>query len=87
MKQVHWQHSNHFVHYGGAGLDMLAPQTMGFLQDFDGGFRFDDVARAKSDKELVVQLARRIFDQTNPKPFSTGLLGDVQWVPCDGIHV
>ncbi|WP_126221036.1 three-Cys-motif partner protein TcmP [Burkholderia vietnamiensis] len=70
MKQVHWQHSNHFVHYGGAGLDMLAPQTMGFLQDFDGGFRFDDVARAKSDKELVVQLARRLFDQTNPKPFS-----------------
>ncbi|WP_321945234.1 three-Cys-motif partner protein TcmP [Paraburkholderia sp. J10-1] len=70
MKQVHWQHSNHFVHYGGAGLDMLAPQTMGFLQDFDGGFRFDDVARDKSDKELVVQLARRIFSQSEPKAFS-----------------
>ena len=70
MKQVHWQHSNHFMHYGGAGLNMLAPQTMGFLQEFDGGFKFDDVARAKSDKELVIQLARRIFEQPGPKPFS-----------------
>lgn len=70
MKQVHWQHSNHFVHYGGAGLDMLAPQTMGFLQEFDGGFRFDEVARAKSDKELVVQLAKRVYTQRTPMPFS-----------------
>ncbi|MGT2476646.1 three-Cys-motif partner protein TcmP [Paraburkholderia terrae] len=70
MKQVHWEHSHHFVHYGGAGLDMLAPPTMGFLQDFDGGFRFDDVARDKSDKELVVQLAKRIFTQSSPKTFS-----------------
>jgi three-Cys-motif partner protein len=70
MKQVHWQHSNHFVHYGGAGLDMLAPQTMGFLQEFDGGFRFDDVAREKSDNELVIQLAKRVFTQIYPKSFS-----------------
>ncbi|UIF90059.1 three-Cys-motif partner protein TcmP [Cupriavidus sp. UYPR2.512] len=70
MKQVHWRHSNHFMHYGGAGLNMLAPQTMGFLQEFDGGFRFDDVARTRSDKELVIQLARRIADQTAPKSFS-----------------
>lgn len=70
MKEVHWQHSNHFIHYGGAGLNMLAPQTMGFLQEFDGGFKFDDVARSRSDKELVSQLARRIFDQSVPKSFS-----------------
>ncbi|NSX02755.1 three-Cys-motif partner protein TcmP [Cupriavidus gilardii] len=70
MKQVHWMHSNHFMHYGGAGLNMLAPQTMGFLQEFDGGFKFDDVARAKSDKELVIQLARHIHDHPGPRPFS-----------------
>lgn len=70
MKQVHWQHSNHFMHYGGAGLNMLAPQTMGFLQDFDGGFRFDDVARTRSDKELVTQLARHIRGQSTPGSFS-----------------
>jgi hypothetical protein len=36
---------------------------MGFLQEFDGGFRFDDVARDRSNKELVEQLAVRIFDK------------------------
>jgi three-Cys-motif partner protein len=71
MKQVHWQHSNHFVHYGGAGLNMLAPHTMGFLQEFNGGFRFDDVARSRSDGELVEQLAARIFDQPATVAFST----------------
>lgn len=70
MKQVHWMHSNHFMHYGGAGLNMLAPQTMGFLQEFDGGFKFDDVARAKSDKELVIHLARHIHDHPGPRSFS-----------------
>lgn len=45
MKQVHWQHQNHFIHYGGAGLDMLAPHTMGFRQEFTGGF-WDGVAVA-----------------------------------------
>lgn len=71
MKQVHWQHSNHFVHYGGAGLNMLAPHTMGFLQEFDGGFRFDDVARSKCDRELIEQLAARIFDQPHAVEFAT----------------
>ncbi|MCA8273604.1 three-Cys-motif partner protein TcmP [Burkholderia sp. AU30280] len=71
MKQVHWQHHNHFVHYGGAGLNMLAPQTMGFLQEFDGGFKFDEVARAKTDSELVIQLARRIFDQPGSRSFAS----------------
>ncbi|WP_207000024.1 three-Cys-motif partner protein TcmP [Trinickia mobilis] len=61
MKSVHWKLSNHFVHYGGAGLNMLAPHTMGFLQDFDGGFRFDDVARGKSDEALTQQLAEFVF--------------------------
>ncbi|BCQ21904.1 three-Cys-motif partner protein TcmP [Caballeronia sp. NK8] len=61
MKGVHWKLSNHFVHYGGPGLNMLAPHTMGFLQEFDGGFRFDDVARGKSDEALTLQLAQFIF--------------------------
>jgi hypothetical protein len=70
MKQVHWLHSSHFKHCGGAGLDMLAPQTIGFPQEFDGGFRFDDVVHARSDEELLEQLGRRIFDQGRPKSFS-----------------
>lgn len=67
MKQVHWQNHNHFVHYGGAGLDMLAPQTMGFMQEFDGGFKFDDVAQTKSDNELFEQLGQRLSGNVLPQ--------------------
>jgi three-Cys-motif partner protein len=70
MKQVHWLHSNHSVHYGGPGLNMLAPHTMGFMQDFDGGFSFDDVARDMSDKALHTELGQRIFAEAKPTTFA-----------------
>jgi three-Cys-motif partner protein len=71
MKQVHWQHHNHFVHYGGAGLNMLAPQTMGFRQEFDGGFAFDDVAQASSDKALFGHLDKYIHAHRQPQTVGT----------------
>lgn len=66
MKQVHWKHQNHFVHYGGAGLDMLATHTMGFRQDFNGGFQFDDVALSESTNALVQQLATNVYVRNVP---------------------
>ncbi len=66
MKQVHWTFQNHFVHYGGAGLDMLAPHTMGFRQEFTGGFQFDDVALRQSNQALMGQLAGRICALQEP---------------------
>jgi hypothetical protein len=53
MKQVHWAKQNCFLHYGGAGLNMLATPMMGFRQEFNGGFRFDDVAQAHSFAALT----------------------------------
>jgi hypothetical protein len=66
MKQVHWHHQNHFVHYGSAGLNMLASHTMGFRQQFDGGFQFDDVARHQSGSALFGQLATNIYARSDP---------------------
>lgn len=66
MKQVHWQHQNCFVHYGGAGLDMLASHTMGFRQEFNGGFRFDDVAVHESASALFQQLGENVFARSQP---------------------
>ena len=79
MKQVHWRHQNHFLHYGAAGLDMLAPHTMGFLQEFDGGFRFDDVAHTHSTAALRTQLASRIRQWDEPRSFA-----DVFASTCNG---
>lgn len=66
MKQVHWQHQNHSIHYGGAGLNMLASHMMGFRQDFTGGFQFDDVALCQSAEVLPQQLAMHIFERCQP---------------------
>ncbi len=71
MKQVHWQYQNHFVHYGGAGLNMLAPHTMGYMQKFDGGFCFDDIAKSSSDVALAEQLAEHIFGVNRPQTVAT----------------
>lgn len=79
MKQVHWEHHNHFMHYGGPGLDMLAPHTMGFRQEFTGGFRFDDVAHHESSKALREQLAARIYELNQPKTF-----GEIFAATCNG---
>ena len=89
MKQVHWRFQNHFVHYGGAGLDMLAPHTMGFRQEFTGGFQFDDVALHASNSALIQQLALNIalrptsvrigelFSSTcNTSPATAGMYND-----------
>lgn len=79
MKQVHWGFQNHFMHYGRAGLDMLAPHTMGFMQEFDGGFRFDDVAKSESMKALKEDLGTRIFSFSEPKTF-----GQIYAETCNG---
>jgi three-Cys-motif partner protein len=66
MKQVHWKHQNHSIHYGGPGLDMLATHVMGFRQEFTGGFLFDDVALRLSSDALVKQIAENIYERSRP---------------------
>lgn len=67
MTEVHWEHNNYFIHYGGAGLDMF--QIIGYDPDYDTtylgqsvlGFEFDDVARKSSVSALMEQIPRRIY--------------------------
>ncbi len=62
MTKVHWQHNNHFIHYGGAGINMF--HALGYSpskdDDFSGqlslDFRFDDVAKDQSVRSLMEQL-------------------------------
>lgn len=66
MTEVHWKNHNHFIHYGGAGLDMF--QMMGYDPESDLchtgqsrlGFEFDDVARRQSIAALREQFPRRL---------------------------
>jgi three-Cys-motif partner protein len=61
MTQLHWNHHNHFMHYGKAGLDML-----GYTPKFDFEeqgyltFAFDSQARQVALASLMHDLPRRI---------------------------
>lgn len=67
MTEVHWDNHNHFIHYGGAGLDMF--QIIGYDPDYDSafrkqielGFEFDEVARKASIRILMEQIPRLIY--------------------------
>lgn len=67
MTQVHWTQNNHFIHYGGAGLQMF--QALGYDPVYDGAargqtslaFQFDDMARTASVAALSTQLPRIIY--------------------------
>lgn len=66
MTEVHWQNSNYFIHYGGAGLDMF--QMNGYDPVYDDVFRgqntldfgFDKSARDMSHSVMLDQVARLI---------------------------
>lgn len=67
MTQVHWDKNNHFIHYGGAGLDMFrvlgydAKQDETFTRQGSLDFKFDDEANQQSINLLTRQLVRLIY--------------------------
>jgi three-Cys-motif partner protein len=85
MAQAHWQHHNHFGHYGPPGLDMLrtgyaavinresSPQAM---------FQFDDVARAASSDAMLEQIPRNLASQPNGMPFGEFFLSHINSTPA-----
>jgi hypothetical protein len=69
MTQVHWTKNNHFIHYGGAGLDMF--RALGYDADRDEqftgqsslAFGFDDPANDASIALLTEQLVRLVHER------------------------
>jgi three-Cys-motif partner protein len=64
MTGVHWESNNHFLHYGGAGIDMFQDAVLGYQtrkdDDFIGQsslpFGFDDTASNSCIAALMEQL-------------------------------
>ena len=69
MTQVHWENNNHFIHYGGPGLDMF--QVLGYSakndEQFTGqgalAFGFDEPANQASVTLLTEQLVRLVRER------------------------
>jgi three-Cys-motif partner protein len=64
MTRVHWEKNNHFIHYGGAGIDMFT--ALGYTPSNDSSvtgqaFLFDNPAAKRSVDALAEQLPRLIY--------------------------
>lgn len=62
MVDIHWLHGNHFVHYGGSGLDMYCLRGFNVKADADM-FGFDIDAKVATENALQEQLPRLITDK------------------------
>lgn len=61
MVDIHWLHGNHFIHYGGSGLDMYCLRGFNIKAEADMfGFNID--ARAATMTSLHGQIPRLITD-------------------------
>ncbi len=76
MTEVHWKHSNTFIHYGGEGLDMF---KIGYIINADErfskqsqlGYTFDDDARSRTQEKLCEQIPRIIHENEEGISFET----------------
>lgn len=65
MATTHWQHHNHFAHYGRAGFHMFSTGYVGKLDDqnkLQMGFDFSEVAAAVSKNTMMEQIPRMLFE-------------------------
>ena len=76
MTEVHWKHSNTFIHYGGEGLDMfkigyITSADERFTQQNKLGFTFDDDAKNRTLAKLHEDIPRLIYADESGQIFET----------------
>ena len=93
MARVHWSKNNHFIHYGGAGIDMF--RVLGYSAKLDrsftgqddlGGFYFDDVAETSSVEMLMTQLPQLIYAHDDGLSFGELFATTCNLSPADSSH-
>lgn len=62
MASRHWALTNHFIHHGRAGTQMLGFDPSKPIGQIPLDFVFDDDANARSKSALMAELPHRIFD-------------------------
>lgn len=90
MTRVHWTKNNHFIHYGGAGIDMF--QALGYSAQHDSkamgqstfGFCFDNPAAEASIATLMEQLPHLIYASAEGVSFGELFATTCNTSPADG---
>lgn len=76
MTEVHWKHSNTFIHYGGEGFDMF---KIGYITSADErfsrqgklGYTFDDDAEKRTIERLHEDIPRVIYADEDGHSYET----------------
>ncbi len=89
MTRVHWENNNHFIHYGGAGLNMFdvigydAKRDEAITGQASLGFEFDESAHVASVRQLTDQLMPLIHDHQGVS-FANLYAATCNTTPADG---
>lgn len=85
MATTHWQHHNHFAHYGEAGFHMF---STGYIRKIDDekrmqmGFDFSEVAATVSKRTMMEQIPAMLFDGAEGMTFEQFFLKLINTTPA-----
>lgn len=85
MATTHWEHHNHFAHYGRAGFHMFSTGYISKLDDenkLQAGFDFSDVAETVSRETMVEQIPAMLFDGAEGMTFEQFFLQLINTTPA-----
>ena len=72
MTNTHWQHNNHFVHYGEAGLDMFGVGYAAVIDKYaltQDSFDFDNIAAERSHTSMLEEIPKYLNQIHEPITF------------------
>ncbi|MEF9384905.1 three-Cys-motif partner protein TcmP [Ralstonia solanacearum species complex bacterium KE056] len=85
MASTHWQHHNHFAHYGDAGFHMFSTGYISKIDDehkLQAGFDFSEVAAAVSKETMIEQIPAMLFDGAEGMTFEQFFLRLINTTPA-----
>jgi three-Cys-motif partner protein len=85
MASAHWQHHNHFSHYGDAGFHMFSTGYIAKIDDehkLQAGFDFSEVAATVSRETMMEQIPKMLFDGAEGMTFEQFFLKLINTTPA-----
>lgn len=85
MTTAHWRHQNHFIHYGGAGFNMMSTGYAARVDDThrpQTAFEFDDAASKRSENDMLSEIPRELSITRDGITFETFFLQRINSTPA-----
>jgi three-Cys-motif partner protein len=85
MASTHWQHHNHFSHYGDAGFHMFSTGYIAKIDDehkLQTGFDFSEVAATLSKETMMEQVPTMLFEGAEGMTFEQFFLKLINTTPA-----